>query len=308
MHAENQRFSQAIALYEHAWQKGGYCEKTGVRLGALLSGMGRQEDALKYLSAVLLKNPANQEARFHAVACLCELGDHAKACETARGFSGSSTIWRLLSEARISEREYDFVAARRAYAAANLLIPGNILVMEGMGRICYAQEEFDSAAARFSHARAFDAGNMALHMLAGKTFERIGRPDSAYDCYAAIDAMCPEFPGIQVDLGRVASKNGHRESAVRIFKRGLQRHPKDGELLYLLGLEYKRSEHYAEAVKSFQAAFKTNRKPQIEALLQIGGIYRDKLCNEGKARKYFSRYIKAGGKNQAAMAYLNNEN
>ena len=105
-------------------------------------------------------------------------------------------------------------------------------------------------------------------------------------------------------IAAIKSQQKAHEIAIRYLERGLQYHGDDTSLYFMLGKEYARTDKYKLAVKSFKKALKRGKGRPIEAFRWIGNIYYDKMVNRGKAKSYYKKYVKAGGKETEVVERL----
>jgi tetratricopeptide (TPR) repeat protein len=139
-------------------------------------------------------------------------------------------------------------------------------------------------------------------MAVADVHEQRGGTDSALALLYTIDEACPEFNGVQARIARVRSIRNEHAAAIAILKRGIRFHPDDSKLYAMLGKEYALTKEYESAVDAYQMAVKYGRESELDALLQIGNIYYENLMNSRKARSYYARYVKAGGKDGLALS------
>ena len=303
LYKEEVKLRLAAANYFTAWEKGGYREDVALNLGVTLTLSEKFGEARDFLETVVLKNPANDEARYRLAAAFCDLGNPKDARETAKGFTRAGLIWSQLANGRIYEQEKNLDAAAISYAVVARLSPSDPFAHEGTARIFAARNQVDSAVFHYAIARKTDSLNMKIAMEMGKVYEQLAETDSALACYDEVNRKYPDHQTVALEIGRLLAERHDCAGAIKVLQQGIRYHPKSAQLYAMLGKQYEISENYEAAIGAYQTAFKTGPK-EIDALLQIGNIYNQKLQNSRKAKKYFVQYVKAGGKDDQAMASM----
>jgi tetratricopeptide (TPR) repeat protein len=293
------QFKQAAANYFIAWEKGGYRERVAMRLGTALSIIGKAAEAKDFYETVVLKNPANDEARYDLVAAQCLLGKAAVARETAKGFTRDGLLWSQLAAGRIHEADGNGDAAAISYAIVLRIAPRNGPAHLGLARVNESRGHFDTAITHYAIARERDSLDVNITMSMAAAYEKSGRTDSALYRYEEVIRQYPDHPDAAWCAGRLLADRRDHPAAIAVLRKGIGVHPGDARLYGLLGKQLAIAEDYTGAVAAFQSAFKNN-PADIDALLQIGNIYNQKLMNDKKAKKFYAQYVKAGGKDQMA--------
>ncbi len=124
-HALERNFTQALADYQRGASRDAAREKVyQVRAAGILAVLGRREEALKTVDAVLAKDPKDSTAQALKVSVLLEMGGAANkkaaaalATEVANGAPGNARIQMLTGQAAISNGEYEHAVSRFQQAA-----------------------------------------------------------------------------------------------------------------------------------------------------------------------------------------------
>jgi tetratricopeptide (TPR) repeat protein len=98
-------------------------------------------------------------------------------------------------------------------------------------------------------------------------------------------------------VATMKSQKGDYKGAVKCLTAALEIRPNDAKINFMLGQMYQASNNHESAINAYQASLKVRGSHNMEALRMIGHIYYSKLSNEKKAKEFFKRYAKAGGKN-----------
>ena len=295
---QQKQYTDAAQNFFHAWEKGGFTESRAMNLTKAMMYQGKYEEAKDFLESVVAKNGSQQEALYRLAYAYCETGEVKKAQKIVKTLEQlHSTAMMQLAQGKIYEAEGNKDAALIAYNVADRFSPNNLYVHEGFGRIYLQNGMYDFAITHLSTAQSLDTLDMQLTMDLGKAYQSAGQTPNALLCYYNVMKKYPAHPQIHMVLALLKSSLGDHTSAANILKLGLQAHPKDATLCFLLGNEYQKIDQYDLAINSYQDALRLGKNNQIEALRMIGNIYYNNLVNDKKAQEFYKRYVKAGGKN-----------
>lgn len=295
LYMEKVQFKPAAKYYFKAWEKGGYNPKRVYKLGNALLYDRKYVEAKDFFETLLNKNNRYDDAKYRLVVAYCELGELENARKILPSFRAERTPWMQLAQGKIYETQKNYDAAYVAYDIARRIDPKHPDVSAGLGRIFRERHQYDSAIIHLSNASAADTLNMQAMMDLGEIFKRMGNPLSAIQYYIEVDKKYPYFPHVQLRIAAIRSEQKAHETAIRYLQRGLEYHPNDTNLYFMLGKEYALTDNYREAISSFKQALKNGNGKPIEAFRHIGNIYFDKLVNNKKAKAYYKKYVKAGG-------------
>jgi len=298
------KFKEAAQYYFRSWDKGGYNPMRVFKLGNALFYDRKFVEARDFFETILSKNQKFDDARYRLTAAYCQLGDLEKARSMIPLFVSTTTPWMQLAQGAVYEREGNTHAALVAYSIAQRIAPEHPEVLAGIGRIYKLQGQTDSALLYLSNASAADTLNMQAMIDLGSVFEQAGDASSAVQYYIEVDKKYPSYPDVQIRIARIKSQQKAHETAIRHIERGIQFHPEDTTLYFMLGQEYTYTNRYKEAVDAFKKSIKLGRNHPVEAFRLIGDIYYDYLADSGKARDYYKKYVKAGGIQQNAIDRL----
>jgi len=301
---EEIKFKEAAHFFFRSWEKGGYNPMRVYKLGNALFYDHKFAEARDFFETILTKNQRFDDARYRLVAAYCELGDVAKARGQITLFENNETPWMQLAQGTVYEHEGNSKAALVAYSIAQRIAPTHPDVLAGIGRVYMLQHQPDSALMYLSTASATDTLNMQVMIDLGAVFEKTGDSASAVQYYIEVDKKYPQFPEVQARIARIKSTQKAHEIAIRHLERGLQYFPEDTTLHFMLGEEYTFTNQYKEAIEAFKKSLKYGKNGPVEALRLIGDIYYDYMADANKARDYYKKYVKAGGKEQKSLDRL----
>lgn len=219
--AEQQRFEEAIALYERAAQMEPGLPEPLINLGVVHHLEKDHAGALNYLRAALERDPENADARVNLGRVLIAAGDLDQAAHHL---------------AKALER-----APKHADAHNQMGI-----VLKRRGRLPAAERHFREA------IRLEPDSAEALNNL-GAVMEDRGRTDEAIQYYLAAIGAMPE-PSAHVNLGRVFVRRGQDEEAVAHLERALELDPESAYAHRELGRILLRRGNLRGARGHFEAA------------------------------------------------------
>lgn len=293
---EQVHFKQAARHYFKAWEKGGYNPIRVGKLGNALLYDSKYVEAKDFYETILSKNSKYDDVKYRLVVAYCNLGELKKARKLIPTFQTKGTPWMQLAQGTLFRFEQNYDAALLAYGIAGKIAPEHPDVAAGLGKCYMHKEQYDSAIMYLSLASAADTLNMHAMMDLGDIFHHMGNEASAIQYYLEVDKKYPYYPEVQLKIAAIKSQHKAHEIAIRYLERGLQYHGDDTSLYFMLGKEYVRSDKYKPALKAFKKALKEGKGHPIEAFRWIGNIYFEKLVNTRKAKSYYKKYVKAGGK------------
>jgi len=283
--------------YFQSWEKGGYTEAKAMKLSRALMYAGKFGEAKGFLETLIAGNSAHAEALYRLALAYGGLNDLKKMKKTVNMLvNNRSIVYQQLAQGKMYELEKNREAAMIAYRIVMRISPENANAHAGLGNIFLANREYDSAIAHLSKAYEADSLDFQLAMSLGKACEAIGEVQSAIRLYNEVDRKSPGHPSVQMEIAHLGILMNNHGVAINALNRGIKYHPEDTEMYFRLGNEYAVTDQYELAIKTYEKAFKAGKGRNIEALKYIGNIYYSYLVNNKKAREFYRKYVKAGGK------------
>ncbi len=294
------KFREAGKLYFTAWEKGGFNESRAFKLGLALSLDRKYEEAKDFFEAVAAKNPSHGEAMYRLTVCYCEMGDLRKAASTISRFQDKNISWKQAAQGRVYEVEGKMEPAWIAYTAAHMVDAENAQVNAGFGRLLLNRLSYDSAITCFTKAYQSDFREMQFLVGKAKCYEGMENFDDALELYETVLSRNPEHPDVHTYIAAIKTEQKDYRTAIMYLKKGLELRPSDPTLLFQLGQLYQATDQYESAIQAFKASIgrRGRRYKNIEALRMIGNIYYSKLINDKKAKEFYKKYVRAGGKSE----------
>jgi tetratricopeptide (TPR) repeat protein len=268
-------------------------------LGVSLFLSGDLDRARMMFEKIFSENAKSDEALYRLCSVYIRMDMLDQAREIfARNGARRKSAWLRLAEGEIAEAENRPFEALTSFMTASTLMPENPLAHAGAGRINLLNKQFDKAAENFGNALARDAHNVDFMLGMGKAYEGMGQSQAAFDLYTEVAKKTPRNPEVFYVMGRALSKQKQHDKAVTTLLHGLEINSKYTALYFGLGFEYRALSKFKEAVEAFKKCVsnKIDEKRYVDAYKNIGNIYYSDLKDQGKAKDFFTKYVKAGGK------------
>ncbi len=163
----------------------------------------------------------------------------------------------------------------------------------------YVGARFDMGLNSFRRGKLRDAVNYyreeesvigpttALYHELGRTYAKLGVPDSAKVAYEQALELDPEHATTYMWLGQLLEETGHLEEALEMSLAGLQRRPDDLDYQYIVGTQYFRIDS-ADAARKYLEPVATQWSWHHGAQFNLGQAYM-RLGMESDAEIYFER-------------------
>jgi tetratricopeptide (TPR) repeat protein len=302
------KYGEAVANYLKVWQAAGYSERIAHKLGKTLAYSGKFIEAKDFLE-VAAKNTKNGEVMYRLVDVYCELGNINLANSLLSRFGSSNLVWHKAAEGRIHEASNEIDLAQTAYTAVVALDGQNAMANAGLGRLSLKEGNFNSAITYFDIATAQEPANMQNLISKAKVYDKKGSIEEAVATYEAIVARDSKHPEIYLAIAAIKEEKNNARGAIKTLTDGLAANPKDNSMLLALGKLYQLTRQYDLAISTYQTTI--GKKPtaaNLQSLRIIGDIYYKNLSNEKKAKEYFKKYVRAGGKDSDVQNIIKKNN
>ncbi|MCL2689147.1 MAG: tetratricopeptide repeat protein [Chitinispirillia bacterium] len=291
------KFKEACKYYLTVMEKAGFSEQRAYKLGKALALDMKLKEAVIFLESASKVN--NSDKILHRlIDTYCNLGDLKQAQAALGRFGANRSIeWFQAAAGRVYEAQNEPYLAWIAYTTSNRFNENNPHVNAGFARILAARNEYDSALTFFELAYEMDSLNIQIPMNMAKVYELKGDSEKVLNVYENVLAKYPEHPDLYMTVATMKAQRGDYKGAIECLAAALLIRPNDTKINFMLGQMYQAANYHELAISSYQASLKVRGSQNIEALRLIGNIYYSKLSNEKKAREFFRRYARAGGRN-----------
>jgi tetratricopeptide (TPR) repeat protein len=280
-------YVKAITYFEKAIQRDPTNDEAMVLMGNALVFQGDKKRALTYYDNAYSANTRNDEALYKVVAMNIDMGN-VKNAEAAirKKTTTKKTAWVHLANARVLEATGNSHIAMTSYKTTLKSMPQNSDALMGMGRIYLEQKKYSKAINSFSKAMIEQPDNADIYIGMGKAYFVQRNYEAAIELFSDV---------IKTQMGLSYRKMGKHDKAIVSLKKSVRHNPKNADCQFVLGLEYEESLKYKEAIMSFTNAIKYDNSKAVHIYPRIGDIYYYKLKDNKKAKKFYQKYIDAGG-------------
>jgi protein O-GlcNAc transferase len=305
---ENGEYDLAVKFYNQSLSIGSYSEAASLGLGNSLIMSGDFEKARQMYEKIFSGNTKGEETLYRLCSVYIRMDMLDKAIILFSQYAGErKSGWIQLAKGEIAEASGQLDDALIAFTVTATLMPENPLAHAGAGRINLVKKENDKAIENFGRALGYAPHNVDLLLGMGKAYEGTGQFQEAFEMYAEVARKAPRQPEVFGLMARVLGQQQQHDQAITVFKRGLELNPKNATLSYGLGRELRDMMQFAEAIKAFKKSVRTrnDEKRFFEAYRNIGDIYYYDLKNPDKAKDFYKKYMKFGGKDEAVATLVN---
>lgn len=178
---------------------------------------GEFEAAQQLYEAVLLEFPKNVRAR-QGLDALRKARGEAIALDGAPPPEDVNHFLALMNGGRLEDALARGHALLREY-------PRSVLLHDSIGRIHYARQELEKAAASFRNAIAVRPDCAEVHYNLARVLQELGENDDALSCYAAAIEHKPDYADAYNNLGALYTAKGNLNDAVAALRNALKLRP-----------------------------------------------------------------------------------
>ncbi|RKP52471.1 tetratricopeptide repeat protein [Trinickia fusca] len=253
-------------------------------LAAVLTGLGREQEALACLDEALAINPAHQRALFQRAGLFAQLGRHEDALADydrvlATNPNFVEGLVRRSETLRALARFEDALACcDRALALADRSLEGLI----ERGRVLRELGRHQEAADSYGHALSIAPGSAQALFLRGVSFLDRGEPQAALADYNAAIAASPSFVDALYNSAVALERLDRHEEAIARCDRVLTLAPNHAEALANRGNACRHIGRNREAAENYERS--------LELQPDSPGV----LCNYASALIRINRHDEAG--------------
>jgi tetratricopeptide (TPR) repeat protein len=151
-----------------------------------------------------------------------------------------SAIESHFAAAQKAQRDQDYATAEREYQAVLAIAPGFAEVHMNLGLVYQLQNRASEAIVEFRRALQIKPGLSGANFFLGVDYCKEGEGTKAIPYLKAALQAEPNRPDTWLWLATAQEISGQLQPEVRTVVRGLELHPQDADLLYVLGNAYER--------------------------------------------------------------------
>ena len=277
-----------------------------VLLGNAQLREGNLRSAASSFNRALSVNPHNNEALYRVCATMVDQGQVARAAALLENNKERTPSgWMLLARARVLEAQDNTPAAVISYRAVLELMPGNPDAATGLGRSFLAQSQFEHAAAHFSTALEHDPANVEALTGRGEARAAQGKHDLAVNDLMRGAGIDPRHPRAYLLAGKSYNALGRSTDAVGALRRAVVYHERSAPVHFELARALEGALLYTEALSHYERAARLDAQTYgAKGWRAAGDLAREKLSDTRNAKRYYTRYLNAGGDDPAIREML----
>jgi tetratricopeptide (TPR) repeat protein len=227
------------------------------QLGRALLANGKNDDAVKELHLAVRLAPRDERTSLTLADALVQLRRYPDAESAFRdaltAFPRSGRARYKL--ARLYQRQNKTVEALAEYDAAAARAPliGANRVLQAIGALNGAQQNFDAAVRAYSLRVDIHPNDADAHRVLGYMYSRLDRRDEAFAEFAVALWIAPATPDVHVAMSQLHLKSSEYAAAADAARRALMLNPSNKQAHYSLGTALMRLEQPDEAKAQFDA-------------------------------------------------------
>jgi tetratricopeptide (TPR) repeat protein len=264
------------------------------QLGRVLLVDRQYDEALRELQLALRLNPNDERTHLTLSDALIEARRYADAeralQDAIQRFPSSGRAYYKL--ARLYQRENKLLEALREFEAAVKLNPliGLNRILQTIGALNAAQQNFDAAAEAYSHRADVHPNDPDAHQILGHTYSRLERSDEALAEFAVALMLKPDWPDTYVAMAQLYLKQGEYGAAAGAARQAIRRNAAHKQARYTLATALMRLDKADEAKPELEA-FERLQRDETAALARQMAL--NALRREASARSDSGEYERA---------------
>jgi protein O-GlcNAc transferase len=221
-----------------------------VNLSILLADLGRAEEGLRVLDALLALVPGQPDALIQRVTLLRRLHRFEESVATARmalAFNRShARVHHALGMSLIKTRA--FSEAAQAFADATRLDPAAVESWINYGVALKETGDLTGAEAAYRTAQKLAPQDAVIHNNLGNTLAARGETEAALEAYRHAITLDPGYVDAKANLGLALRDAGKSEAALELLQAAVLQHPEHAVLLNAYGNTLRQAERVDDAI------------------------------------------------------------
>lgn len=174
---------------------------------------------------------------------------------------------------RISQQEWDWAGAERAYRRAINANPSYAVARVWYAQYLYGMQRFDEAAVQAERAQRLDPTSSFVNTLAGMAYFLAGHVDKARATYQRVIDLEPRYVLASRYMAESYLKDRNYDRMISILERALTYTPKEPFVLGALAQTYARAGRREEALRLTQDLVRREASGEVQAPLPAVWAY-----------------------------------
>ncbi len=301
----NANYSSAITFLEKASNKDPNNDSVLVMLGDALAFTNQLRRALIFYNKAFGINPKNNKTFYKVVAGKIDIGMPKEAEAIMNNNKGrKKTAWVHLAQGRVLEANKNPTVAEFSYNAALRSMPNNSDAHMGLGRVYLEQKKYNKAVQHLSMAMIERPDDLNVFVGMGRAYYGLKNYSAALELFSDALKKNPKQHEANMYMGLIYSKRKKHDKAISLFEKSLAREPRNPDLYFMLAVEYGRILRFKESIASFLKVIKYDDSKAVVVYKNVGDLYYYKMKDKKKAKKYWVKYLKAGGTSNKVKSLL----
>jgi len=260
-------------------------------LGAIYTGLGREDEAVASYHRALTLKPDYVEAHYNLGVALDKFGRHAEAVTS---YGRALALKPDYAEAHYNlgvalDNHGKHEEAVASYHRALELKPGYVQAHNNLGSALKTLGRYEEAVASYRRALELKPDDAGLYYNLGVALDELDKHMDALACYQRALEINPDSPATLNNLGVTLNDLGRPAEAIACYKKALALTPGDAELYYNLGVSFMALGKPADAVACYQRALEIS--PDSPVTLNNLGIALDDLDESAEAAACYHRAL-----------------
>lgn len=302
---ENGEFAKAIEYFKKSIDKNTKNDSLLLLLANSYYRTGQLSEAFNYYEKALRTNPLNDEALYR----MCDIYVKQGKGKNAESLLGSNrrvkkSGWYYLAQGMFLETKGNYAVASLSYEAALRQFPKSYDAMMGLGRSYLKQKKYNDAIEKYSMAMVERPDDISIFIEMGKAYFGLNNFAAALELFNEVIAKNAQTKEVYYLMGIINNNLKRFDEAISALERSLQMDDKNGGAYLALGFAYENQLRFEEALSSYQKAIKADDSKAMIAYKCIGDVYYNNLKDNKNAKKYYTKYVEAGGTNSKVKLIL----
>lgn len=301
IHFVENNFEMAIPLLTQVNITPVYKYESLVMLGDIANEHGKKKKAEGYFNKAFLLKSTDSKLLYKLISANLSLKRVRKASKIlSRNRRIKRDGWVELARGSVFEKKGSLNKAWDAFASARKYLPKNFSVISGQGRVRYKQKKYSSALPYLRVACGYNDTIASIHFMIGESYYHTKNYTKATISLDKSVDIQPDQSKSYFTLGIIYDKRKNYTAAIRNYSLTINNDTRNWEAHYRLAKIQKTRKEYSFAADHYLKAYQynKNKKLGLEIFKIVGDIYYTQLPNTRKAKKYYRKYIRMGGKNK----------
>jgi tetratricopeptide (TPR) repeat protein len=304
--ARENDYREAAKHYDRALKEDEENQELAIKLGRALYNDGKYRKALKEFERLFTHKPKNNEALYWMIRSAItdnRLSLAEKIVSIHR--KSNRSAWMQLAVGELDEAKGNHSSAYAGFKSAARGLSKSGPAQAAMGRGSLRKRHFKSATIYFTRALEQEPYTVEYVLGLGQAYEGRGKLGPAQVHYRQAIEMEPKNARAKFLLSGVEWERKKRTQSIKTLREAIKLDSRVGEYHLELGHRYRLMSRHKKAIDAYEKAARHGEgEMERKSYKLIGDIYYLKLKDLDKARAFYERFMKAGGKSATVAGRL----